>query len=114
MSNICTDSIKAAAKSAAKGLIASYNGTKPGQIPGLFDVPYYWWSGGVVWDALVDYWYLTGDTEYNDVVKQALLFQVGPNQDYMPPNQTKTEVSYFNLLRIELRINLMLSYLGER
>jgi len=41
--------------------------------------------------AMVDYWYYTGDVTYNDVTTQALLFQVGPNQDYMPPNQTKTE-----------------------
>lgn len=41
--------------------------------------------------AMVDYWYYTGDNTYNDVTSQALLWQVGPNQDYMPPNQTKTE-----------------------
>lgn len=41
--------------------------------------------------ALVDYWYYTGDTKWNDVVQQGLLFQVGPNNDYMPPNQTMTE-----------------------
>jgi mannan endo-1,6-alpha-mannosidase len=41
--------------------------------------------------ALIDYWYYTGDTTYNEVTKQGLLFQVGPNNDYMPPNQTMTE-----------------------
>ena len=41
--------------------------------------------------AMIDYWYYTGDSTYNDVTSQALLWQVGPNQDYMPPNQTKTE-----------------------
>ena len=41
--------------------------------------------------AMVDYWYFTGDTTYNEVTTQGLLFQVGPNNDYMPPNQTKTE-----------------------
>lgn len=40
--------------------------------------------------ALIDYWYYTGDTTYNDVVTQGMLFQVGPNSDYMTPNQTKT------------------------
>jgi mannan endo-1,6-alpha-mannosidase len=40
--------------------------------------------------AMVDYWYYTGDTTYNDVTTQALLFQIGPNKDYMTPNQTKT------------------------
>lgn len=27
--------------------------------------------------SLIDYWYYTGDASYNDVVTQALLFQVG-------------------------------------
>lgn len=41
--------------------------------------------------ALVDYWYYTGDTKWNEVATDGLLFQVGPNNDYMPPNQTRTE-----------------------
>lgn len=41
--------------------------------------------------TLIDYWYYTGDSTYNEVTTEALLFQVGPDNDYMPPNQTKTE-----------------------
>jgi mannan endo-1,6-alpha-mannosidase len=41
--------------------------------------------------AFVDYWRYTNDSSYNDIVTQALLFQVGPNWDYMPPNQTSSE-----------------------
>lgn len=41
--------------------------------------------------AFIDYWYYTGDTQFNDITTQAMLFQVGPNEDYMPPNQTKSE-----------------------
>ena len=41
---------------------------------------------------MIEYWYYTGDSTYNDVVTQGLLAQVGPDNDYMPPNQTKTEV----------------------
>lgn len=41
--------------------------------------------------TLVDYWYYTGDTTYNDVTKQALLWQAGSSYDFMPENQTKTE-----------------------
>lgn len=40
---------------------------------------------------MIDYYYYTGDPTYVDVTSQALLFQVGPNNDYMTPNQTKTE-----------------------
>lgn len=35
--------------------------------------------------------YYTADTRWNDVAEEGLLFQVGPNNDYMPPNQTMTE-----------------------
>jgi mannan endo-1,6-alpha-mannosidase len=41
--------------------------------------------------TMIDYWSRTGDDTYNDVVTQALLFQVGTNQDFMPVNQTKDE-----------------------
>ncbi len=41
-----------------------------------------------MWGALIDYWYYTGDSTYNDEVMQGMLFQVGPNNDYLPPNQT--------------------------
>lgn len=37
---------------------------------------------------MMDYWYYTNDTSYNDVVMQGMMFQVGPNKDYQPPNQT--------------------------
>jgi len=41
--------------------------------------------------SLIDYWYYTGDSTYNSLVSQAMLFQTGPDADYMPPNQTKSE-----------------------
>ncbi|KAF2670611.1 putative cell wall glycosyl hydrolase Dfg5 [Microthyrium microscopicum] len=86
------DSIKSAAKAVAKTVVSLYNGNKSVEIPGIFSTPgFYWWQAAPVWDALVDYSFLTGDTTYNDIVGKALQFQVGPNNDYMPPNQTKSE-----------------------
>jgi mannan endo-1,6-alpha-mannosidase len=41
--------------------------------------------------TMVDYWSRTGDSSYNDVITQALLFQASDNRDYMPVNQTKDE-----------------------
>lgn len=41
--------------------------------------------------AMVDYWYYTGDSQWNDRVIQALMHQVGDHEDYMPKNQTLTE-----------------------
>ncbi|KAK8212915.1 hypothetical protein M8818_003080 [Zalaria obscura] len=85
------DSIKQAASTVAYGMMKYYNGNQTGGIPGLLPGPYYWWEAGAMFGAMVDYWYYTGDTSYNDVVTDALLFQVGPDEDYMPPNQTKSE-----------------------
>jgi mannan endo-1,6-alpha-mannosidase len=72
-------------------MMVYYNGNTTGNVPGNLPSPYYWWEAGAFFGAMIDYWYYTGDTTYNDVTSQALLFQVGPNDDYMPPNQTKTE-----------------------
>lgn len=38
--------------------------------------------------TLIDYWANTGDTQYNNMITQALQFQVGPQQNYEPPNET--------------------------
>jgi mannan endo-1,6-alpha-mannosidase len=40
---------------------------------------------------MINYWYLTGDTAYNDITQQAMLHQASDTEDYMPPNQTSTE-----------------------
>ncbi|KAL2136396.1 hypothetical protein VTI74DRAFT_3830 [Chaetomium olivicolor] len=72
-------------------MMAFYPGNKPGGVPGLLAQPYYWWEGGALMGSLIDYWYYTGDTQWNDLAEEGLLFQVGPNNDYMPPNQTMTE-----------------------
>lgn len=71
-------------------MMSYYYGNKTGGTPGLLPAPYYWWESGAMFGAMIDYWYYTGDTSYNDVVTQAMLWQVGPREDYMTPNQTKT------------------------
>ncbi len=38
--------------------------------------------------ALIDYWHYTGDTSYNQVITDGIMWQVGPSDDFMPPNQT--------------------------
>ena len=42
---------------------------------------------------LINYWKLTGDDQYNDIITQALLFQIGEKDNYMPKNQTQSLVS---------------------
>ena len=84
-----TDSIKSAAAAVASNLASYYEGSDDGT--GLLPSPYYWWESGAMWNGLLDYCYMSGDDTFNKPAAQALLGQTGPNQDYMPPNQTKTE-----------------------
>jgi mannan endo-1,6-alpha-mannosidase len=42
--------------------------------------------------ALIDYWYYTGDEGYLPVTMQAMMHQVGPDRDYLPPNQSVSMV----------------------
>ncbi|MCJ1311556.1 hydrolase 76 protein [Agyrium rufum] len=41
--------------------------------------------------VMADYYYYTRDPTYNQITTEAFLFQTGPNNDYMTPNQTNTE-----------------------
>jgi mannan endo-1,6-alpha-mannosidase len=84
------DSIKQAASTLAHDMMLYYTGNNTGDTPGNLPSPYYWWEAGAMFGAMIDYWYYTGDPTYNAVTTQAMLFQVGPDQDYMTPNQTKT------------------------
>lgn len=83
------DSIKSTAKTLASAIVAGYK-SQDDLIPGLFPDPYYWWEAGAVWNGLVEYSHLTGDSQFNDLVSEALTFQVSDSFNYMPPNQTKT------------------------
>jgi mannan endo-1,6-alpha-mannosidase len=103
------DSIKQTASDMTTDMMSFYTGDQPGGTPGLLPDPYYCrpksnifggmtelthcagWEAGALMGALIDYWYYTGDTKWNNVTQQGLLWQVGPNNDYMPPNQTRTE-----------------------
>jgi mannan endo-1,6-alpha-mannosidase len=93
-----SDSIKLAAKQVAAGVMGNYTGGQKGKIPGLFcDLSgdselCSFFTSGATWDAMVDYQFLTGDTQYNDLISQGLLFQIGSNDDYMPANETNSEV----------------------
>lgn len=88
------DSIKSVTSTLAYDMMAFYSGNQSGQTPGLLpgpcasDLCYYWWEAGAMFGSLINYWQYTGDSSYNDVVSQALLFQVGPDQNYNPPNQS--------------------------
>jgi mannan endo-1,6-alpha-mannosidase len=65
-------------------------GLLPGPPP---DGDYYWWTGGALWATMLDYRSRTGDTQYDDKISQGLLWQTGPNNNFMPPNWTATEAN---------------------
>lgn len=84
------DSIKSAAKSLAGGLIAAYNKElNKDHIPGIFGGKTYFWEWGTIWDAIAQYSHLTGDGQYDETLSEALQFQLGDYDAYMPANQTK-------------------------
>ncbi|KAK0739944.1 glycoside hydrolase [Apiosordaria backusii] len=85
--------IKQTSSLLAWDLLQYYKGNLTGQTPGILPGPppagdYYWWEGGAMWGTLIDYWKFTGDSSYNHLITQAMLWQVGPDKDYMPPNVT--------------------------
>jgi mannan endo-1,6-alpha-mannosidase len=82
--------VKSAASSVAYGMMKYYTGNNTGDTPGNLPDPYYWWEAGAMFGSLIDYWYYTGDTTYNNVTTQAILHQTGDNNDFMPTNQTKS------------------------
>lgn len=82
------ESIKKAAAIAAKDMRAIYTGDRPGDNPGNLPDPYYWWEAGAMFNALIDYWYYTGDDQYNKITTQAMQWQIGEYNAYMPTNQS--------------------------
>ncbi|KAH8888700.1 cell wall glycosyl hydrolase [Thozetella sp. PMI_491] len=84
-------SVKKAASTIAFGLMKYYTGNNTGDVPGNLPDPYFWWEAGAMFGTLIDYWFLTGDTSYNEATTQAMLHQAGPDKDFMPLNQTRTE-----------------------
>ncbi|KAK9233807.1 glycoside hydrolase [Lipomyces kononenkoae] len=85
------DSVKQAARVFAHGVLDYYNGNQTGGTLGKFIWPYYWWEAGAAWGSLLDYWFYTGDATFNRIVVDALLANVGPNNDYMPEYENVTE-----------------------
>jgi mannan endo-1,6-alpha-mannosidase len=84
------ESIKQAAKAISANLRNQYTGDRPGDVPGNLPAPYYWWVCGAMFNAFIDYWYYTGDDQYNNITTQALEHQIGDYTAFMPANQTKS------------------------
>ncbi|KAM9884202.1 glycosyl hydrolase family 76 [Verticillium dahliae] len=94
------DEIRESAQTLAYDAMLFYDGNSTGKTPGLLPGPpseglgdYYWYQAATMMSTLVDYWHLTGDGTYNDVVAKGLLHQAGKDRNYMPANQTATLVN---------------------
>ncbi|KAL3418202.1 Mannan endo-1,6-alpha-mannosidase DCW1-like protein 1 [Phlyctema vagabunda] len=82
------DSIRRAASEIAHGLMSYYKGNETGFTPGLLPYPpYYWWQSGALMGTMVNYYRISGDPTYNSIVSEGLLYQTGPDDDYMPQEQ---------------------------
>lgn len=84
-------SIQKATSLIAKGLLDYYEGTKYGGTIGMFSWPYYWWEAGGAWGSLIDYTYYTENDTLVPIIKQALTYQTGEDDNYIPLNQSTTE-----------------------
>ncbi|QLG74465.1 hypothetical protein HG535_0G03480 [Zygotorulaspora mrakii] len=86
-----SQSLNNASALVAVGLMDYYTGTQYGQTIGMFSNPYYWWEAGGAWGCMLDYWYFLNNDTYNDLILQALVYQSGERNDYVPLNQSTTE-----------------------
>ncbi|KAI0433015.1 glycosyl hydrolase family 76-domain-containing protein [Xylaria sp. FL1042] len=84
-------SIKKAAALVAEDLMSFYTGDIPGLLPGPPPAgDYYQWTGGALWASMLDYRSRTGDTQYDEKISEGLLWQQGPDDDFLAPNWTAT------------------------
>ena len=75
----------------AKGLLDYYEGTTYGGTIGMFTNPYYWWEAGGAWGSLIDYTFFFDNDTLVPLIKEALLYQTGDDDNYIPLNQSTTE-----------------------
>ncbi|RFU32321.1 hypothetical protein B7463_g4008, partial [Scytalidium lignicola] len=91
------DSIKSVASTIAYDMMTYYKGNESGGIPGVLPGPppnpswgYYWWESGAMWGTLIDYWYYTNDSTYNDLAAAGIQWQRGEHDDMMPSNWSQS------------------------
>ncbi|RYP77274.1 hypothetical protein DL769_003469 [Monosporascus sp. CRB-8-3] len=85
-------SVKEAASTIAKGLYVYHN---PDSTAGQFNQPepWFWWLSGSGWTGLLEYTVYTNDTTYQTDILSALSRNVGPNYDFIPPEQANHEAN---------------------
>ncbi len=91
-------SIRSASATIARGLFSYYknahvsNTTADWQVGTFPYPPYYWWESGAAWGSVIDYIVYTGDKTYLAMTLDALFAQIGPNRDFVMPQEFWNEV----------------------
>lgn len=75
----------------AQGMLDYYDGFRFGGTIGMFVQPYYWWHAGAAWNALIEYWHITGNASLNDITYEAMMHQRGERYDLMVFNFSSSE-----------------------
>lgn len=81
------DSVRAAAKDVAQVLWSMYATPDNKVVSGITGLltypPYYWWQAGAMFGQLIDYWYYTNDSSYNNMIRDGLIHQAGEQWDFV-------------------------------
>ena len=82
------DTVKKAAASVAGEMVDMYN--QEIQKTGIPGMPgrqtTTWWVAGAMFMTLIQYWHVTGDSQYNNVTSQGMYAQKGEDNNYFPSN----------------------------
>jgi len=86
-----TDSIKSAAKTLASTVVDAYKKQPEGSAVGFWREVYSWQDSGVIWGGLVEYSFLTGDSQFDDVIVKGLWSQRGADEhvNFMTKNMSR-------------------------
>jgi mannan endo-1,6-alpha-mannosidase len=85
------DTVDKALALIAEGLLDYYQGFTYGGTIGMFVPPYYWWHAGAAWNAMIEYWHITGNSTFNNITFEAMKAQRGDKYNLMVRNYSSSE-----------------------
>jgi mannan endo-1,6-alpha-mannosidase len=81
--------IKASAKTITGGLLQLYPNDYSRPATGVFRGNNSWWEAGAAFESLIDYWALTGDSQYNSLIQNVIATEAG-QEGFRPTSQPAT------------------------
>lgn len=85
------NSVCDAATLITNGIMDYYEGIRYGGTVGMFQSPYYWWEAGEAFGGMIDTWAWCQNDTYEQIIYDALMYQRGTQNNYIPSNQSTTE-----------------------